>query len=415
MLDTYLVAPKTLKRLRSGPSGVFIDDFADALERDGYSAASVIRYLRAADHLGRFMLAQGRTLADTGPETPEIFFRHLPACTCPEANGGTVNHHVYFGARRFREYLIEIGVCQDNKPSIAEIREPAIVGSFRRWLQKHRGAKAPTIRLYCRDATAMLKVLGDDASQWDSKQIRTFLLNSARSCGAGTAEKRVTSARAFLRYLGVQGLCQAGLDQAVPSLAHWRLATLPRCLSADEVDRLIAACDGDSCGRLRDRAIVLLLVRLGVRAGDLANLRISDIEWETGTLRVSGKGRYEVRLPLPQDAGEALLRYLESRPRVAGGGHVFVRNIAPFKSFISGDCVSSVVKRALKRARVSSPAKGAHLLRHTAATEMLRHGLPLDQIGLVLRHRGIDTTAYYAKVDVALLRQIAQPWPEVTK
>jgi site-specific recombinase XerD len=241
------------------------------------------------------------------------------------------------------------------------------------------------------------------------------LLNSARSCGAGTAEKRVTSARAFLRYLGVQGLCRAGLDQAVPSLAHWRLATLPRCLSADEVDRLIAACDGDSCGRLRDRAIVLLLVRLGVRAGDLANLRISDIEWETGTLRVSGKGRYEVRLPLPQDAGEALLRYLESRPRVAGGGHVFVRNIAPFKSFISGDCVSSVVKRALKRARVSSPAKGAHLLRHTAATEMLRHGLPLDQIGLVLRHRGIDTTAYYAKVDVALLRQIAQPWPEVTK
>jgi len=415
MLDTYLVAPKTLKRLRSGPSGVFIDDFADALERDGYSAASAIRYLRAADHLGRFMLAHGGNLAETGPQTLEIFFRHLPTCTCPEAKGGKTNHHVYFGAKRFREYLIEIGVCQDNKPSIAQIREPAIVGGFRRWLQKHRGAKAPTIRLYCRDATAMLKVLGDDSGQWDPKQIRTFLLNSARSCGAGTAEKRVTSARAFLRYLGVQGLCRAGLDQAVPSLAHWRLATLPRCLSADEVDRLIAACDGASCGRLRDRAIVLLLVRLGVRAGDLANLRISDIEWETGTLRVSGKGRYEVRLPLPQDAGEALLRYLESRPRVAGGGHVFVRNIAPFKSFISGDCVSSVVKRALKRARVSSPAKGAHLLRHTAATEMLRHGLPLDQIGLVLRHRGIDTTAYYAKVDVALLRQIAQPWPEVTK
>jgi len=415
MLDTYLVAPKTLRRLRSGPSGVFIDDFADALERDGYSAASVIRYLRAADHLGRFMLAQGRTLADTAPETPKIFFRHLPGCTCPEANGGKINHHVYFGAKRFCEYLIEIGVCQDNKPSIAQIREPAIVGGFRRWLQKHRGAKAPTIRLYCRDATAMLKVLSDDTGQWEPKQIREFLLNSARSCGAGTAEKRVTSARAFLRYLGVQGLCRAGLDQAVPSLAHWRLATLPRCLSADEVDRLIAACDGDSCGRLRDRAIVLLLVRLGVRAGDLANLRISDIEWETGTLRVSGKGRYEVRLPLPQDAGEALLRYLESRPRVAGGGHVFVRNIAPFKSYISGDCVSSVVKRALKRAKVSSPAKGAHLLRHTAATEMLRHGLPLDQIGLVLRHRGIDTMAYYAKVDVALLRQIAQPWPEVTK
>jgi site-specific recombinase XerD len=415
MLDTYLVAPKTLKRLRSGPSGVFIDDFADALERDGYSAASAIRYLRAADHLGRFMLARGGTLADAGPQTPEIFLRHLPTCTCPEAKGGKTNHHVYFGAKRFREYLIEIGVCPDNKPSIAEIQEPAIVGGFRRWLQKHRGAKEPTIRLYCRDATVMLKVLGNDVNQWDPKQIRTFLLNSACSCGAGTAEKRVTSARAFLRYLGVQDLCRPGLDQAVPSLAHWRLATLPRCLSADEVDRLIAACDGDSRGRLRDRAIVLLLVRLGVRAGDLANLRVSDIEWDFGTLRVLGKGRYEVRLPLPQDAGEALLRYLESRPRVAGSDHVFVRSIAPFKPLISGGGISSVVKRALKRAGVSSPAKGAHLLRHTAATEMLRHGLPLEQIGLILRHRGIDTTAYYAKVDVALLRQIAQPWPEVTK
>ncbi|WP_250465542.1 MULTISPECIES: tyrosine-type recombinase/integrase [unclassified Caballeronia] len=272
-----------MKRLRSGPSGVFIDNFADALERDGYSEASAIRYLRAANHLGRFMLAHSGTLADTSPQTPEIFFRHLPTCTCPEANGGKTNHHVYFGVKRFREYLIEIGVCQDNKPSIAEIREAAIVGGFRQWLQKHRGAKEPTIRLYGRDAAVMLKVLGD-VNEWEPKQIRTFLLNSACSCGAGTAEKRITSARAFLRYLGVHDLCRPGLDQAVPSLAHWRLASLPRCLTGDEVDRLTAACDGDSSGRLRDRAIVLLLVRLGVRAGDLANLRINDIEWETGTL-----------------------------------------------------------------------------------------------------------------------------------
>lgn len=415
MLDTYLVAPKTLKRLRSGPSGAFIDGFADALEGDGYSAASAIRYLRAADHLGRFMLAVGSSLANTGPQTPEVFYRHLPTCSCPGAKGGKVNHHNYFGARRFYKYLITIGVCQDHASLIAEIREPEIVIDFRRWLQKHRGAKAPTIRLYCRDATLMLEVLGDDTSQWNPKQIRMYLLNGARSCGIATAEKRVTSARAFLRYLGVQDLCRPGLDQAVPALAHWRLATLPRCLGADEVDHLISACDGNSCSRLRDRAVVLLLVRLGVRAGDLACLRMGDIEWETGTLRVSGKGRYEVRLPLPQDAGEALLRYLESRPRIAGSDHVFVRNIAPFKPLISGDGISSIVKRALKRASISSPAKGAHLLRHTAATEMLRHGLPLDQVGLVLRHRGIDTTAYYAKADVALLKRIAQPWPEVTK
>jgi integrase len=158
---------------------------------------------------------------------------------------------------------------------------------------------------------------------------------------------------------------------------------------------------------------MLMLVRLGLRAGDVTQLRLSDIEWQNGTLRVMGKGRYEVRLPLPQDVGEAILRYLERRPPVDHSDRVFLRHIAPFKPFITGDCVSSVVRGAMQRAGVVAPAKGAHLLRHTAATEMLRHGVPLDQIGLVLRHRSIDMTAYYAKVDVALLRQVAQPWPEV--
>jgi integrase len=158
--------------------------------------------------------------------------------------------------------------------------------------------------------------------------------------------------------------------------------------------------------------MLLLLARLGLRAGDVARLRLSDIEWENGTLRVSGKSRYEVRLPLPQDVGDGLLQYLDCRPQVASD-HVFVRTIAPFKPFVSGAGISSAVKRSLQRAGIVAPTKGAHLLRHTAATEMLRQGVSLDQIGAVLRHRSVETTAYYAKVDVALLKEIAQPWPEV--
>jgi integrase len=180
-----------------------------------------------------------------------------------------------------------------------------------------------------------------------------------------------------------------------------------------EVDRLIATCDGRSARSLRDRAIILLLVRLGLRAGDVVRLRLADIEWASGTLRVLGKSRYEVRLPLPQDVGDAVLRYLERCTKADTTDRVFVRNIAPFRPFVSNHCVSGVVKRALRRAGIVAPVKGAHLLRHTAATQMLRQGVPLDQIGLVLRHRGIDTTARYAKVDVGLLQQIAQPWPEV--
>jgi integrase len=183
-------------------------------------------------------------------------------------------------------------------------------------------------------------------------------------------------------------------------------------LTATQVNSLIAACDGDAPGRRRDRAILLLLVRLGLRAGDVAQLRLADIEWQTGSLRVCGKSRYQVRLPLPQDVGDAILAYLECRPSSCQSDHVFLRNIAPYRPFWNGGGVSSIVKRLMKRAGVVTPVKGAHALRHTAATEMLRHGVLLEQIGLVLRHRGVDTTAYYAKADINLLKQIAQPWPE---
>ena len=413
MLEKYFSAPKTLDRLRGGLSGPYINGFADALKQDGYSPASAVRYLRIAAHLGRFVQRKGGSLADIDPSMLDAFRRHLRRCHCPLSNGGRTNHHTRFGAKRFYDYLMQRGICSRYPSPDADEAEPELIVSFRDWFRKHRGAAEPTLRQYCRGAAGLLDALGADPSLWSAQQVRKFVLDCARQCGASTTQKLITSLRAFLRYLSFRGQCPADLDQAVPAVAHWRLATLPWCLSSEEVDRLIAACDGSSTRRLRDRAIMLMLVRLGLRAGDVTQLRLSDIEWQNGTLRVMGKGRYEVRLPLPQDIGEAILRYLECRPPVDHSERVFLRQIAPFKPFITGDCVSSVVRGAMQRAGVVAPAKGAHLLRHTAATEMLRHGVPLDQIGLVLRHRSIDMTAYYAKVDVALLRQVAQPWPEV--
>jgi site-specific recombinase XerD len=309
--------------------------------------------------------------------------------------------------------LIRQGICSESLNSNKLANEPALVAAFRDWFRMHRGAAEPTLRLYCRGAAELLQTLGDDVGRWTFQAVRQYLLRRASEAGAPTIQKLITSLRAFLRYLSFRGEARYDLDLAIPAVAYWRLATLPRCLSANEVDRLIAACAGGSPARLRDRAIVLMLSRLGLRSGDIAQLRLSDIDWGSGTLQVTGKGRYQVRLPLPQDVGDALLRYLECRPQSGHDDRVFLRNIAPFKPFTSGDGVSNVVRRALQRAGIESPARGAHLLRHTAATEMLRNGVPLDQIGLVLRHRSIDMTAYYAKVDFALLREIAQPWPEV--
>jgi len=408
MLERYFSASKMLEHLRSGPSGPHLDGFAAALERRGYSPATAVRYLRAAAHVGHVMAEQG---ARPGDIDLAAFTEHLRTCRCPRARGGRRNHHTVYGARLFRRHLVEIGVCRP--PVVAKVpAEPHLVTRFRAWLRKHRGASDPTIMLYARDAAHMMAALGADPAGWSPADVRSYVMDRASGCGRGTVEKLTTSLRAFLRYLAVQDRCQAGLDNAVPAYAHWRLADMPRYLSAEQVSRLIAACDGEAGAHRRDRAILLLLARLGLRAGDVAQLRLVDIEWETGSLRVSGKSRTEVRLPLPQEVGDAIAAYLDGRPFAGESDHVFLRAIAPHRPFRNGDGVSSVVRRLMKRAAVVTPAKGAHVLRHTAATEMLRHGVPLEKIGLVLRHRGVDTTACYAKADVALLKQIAQPWPE---
>jgi site-specific recombinase XerD len=340
MLETYFSAQKTLARLRTGPSGPHIDGFADALEQDGYSSASAVRYLRAAAHLGHFLHRRRRTLADVDAETLKAFRSHLSRCHCPLSNGGTVNHHVFFGAKRFHHHLCRTGVCQAKPVLSRPNTEPALIASFREWFQRHRGATAPTLRHYCRGAADLLNGLGEDVSQWDTGRIRAFVFDRAKQSGASTTQHLITAIRAFLRFLSFHGLCRINPDQALPGLAHWRLASLPPCLTAEDVARVIATCDGPSVRCLRDRAILLLLVRLGLRASDVARLRLTDLEWERGTLRVVGKGRYEVRLPLPQDAGDALLQYLIARPELGATDHVFLRHIAPFKPFVSNHCVS---------------------------------------------------------------------------
>src|SRR6266446_1665274 len=391
MLETYFLASKMLRHLRNGPSGRYLGGFAAALERHGYSAGTAVRYLRAAAHLGHVVARQGAMPSDIDLA---VFSEHLRTCRCPRAVGGRRNHHTIFGARLFRQHLVEIGVCR-SAAAVLQHAEPCLVAHFKVWLRKHRGASDSTIKLYARDAAHLMVALGDDPERWEPAAIRSFFLDRGSHCGNGTVEKLTTSLRAFLRYLAVKDRCRAGLADVVPGYAHWRLADLPRYLA-----------------RRRDRAIVLLLARLGLRAGDVAQLRLDDIEWETGSLRVAGKSRTEVRLPLPQDVGDAIAAYLACRPSTCPSDHVFLRNIAPFRPFRRGDGVSSVVKRLMQRAGIVAPVKGAHVLRHTAATEMLRHGVPLEKIGLVLRHRSIDTTAYYAKADVTLLKLIAQPWPE---
>lgn len=415
MLEQFYSAPKTLARLRTGPSGPYIDGFADYLVEAGYTSSSAVRYLRVAAHLGHFLDSQGKTLAEVDAGTPAVFRQHLARCRCPLSNGGKINHHTFFGVKCFHRYLVELGVCTSEPIRAVVPDEPELIIAFRHWLEMHRGAAPSTCRSYCRHASELLSVLGDDPASWTAQQVRAFFLSRPERGSAHSLEKHVTAARSFLRYLIAHSRCRSDLDRAVPRLAHWRLAALPPSLSTEQVEQVHAACKADSPRRVRDRAIILLLLRLGLRAGDVARMRLSDLDWDNATVCVSGKGRYEVMLPLPQDVGDALLQYLECRPRFVHTDRLFVSNIAPYRPCISNHAICSVVKRALARAGIKTAVKGAHLLRHTAATQMLRQGVALEQIGSVLRHRRIDTTAYYAKVDRALLRRVVQPWPEVLR
>ena len=280
MLETYFSAPKTLRRLRSGISGPYLDAFADDLERNGYAPSSAVRYIRAAAHLGCFMQRRGRLLADIDCNTLHAFAGHLRRCQCPHFKRAKIGFHARFGAKLFHQRLVDCGICA-REPARDTHTDPALICAFRGWFQTHRGVKQPTLRQYTRGAAELVQALGEDVGQWTSQAVRNFILERSRRCGAPTTQKLVTSLRAFLRYLNFCGESRDDLALAIPAFAHWRLAKLPRCLSTEEVNRLIAACDGTDPGRLRDRAIVLMLVRLGLRSGDVAQLRLADIDWNS--------------------------------------------------------------------------------------------------------------------------------------
>jgi integrase len=216
----------------------------------------------------------------------------------------------------------------------------------------------------------------------------------------------------FIRFLVVEGKCRSDLDRAIPKMANWRLSSLPKYLPAADVEQVVQSCDLRTKTGRRDHAVLLLLARLALRAGDVRALQLGDIDWEQGTVRVSGKNGRTTQLPLSQEVGDALLVYIaHARPR-AEYGAVFLRRIAPPKP-LGASTVSSIARLAIVRSGVKAPSYGSHLLRHSAATEMLRQGASLNEIGSILRHSSIETTALYAKVDVNALRSVAQGWPQV--
>src|SRR5258708_23351319 len=209
MLEKYFSAPKTLRRLRTGLSGSYIDGFADTLESACYSKASAVRYLRNAAHLGQFTKLRGGDLAVIAASALKACRRHLPSCRCSSSNGGKTDHHTCFGVKLFYNYLVQRGVCQRHSVSHATETTPELVVCFRDWFQKHRGAAKSTLRLYCRGAVELLEALGPDTHQWDTRRVRKFVLYRSTRCGMETAPNLIPAPPAFFRHLTFHVKCPA--------------------------------------------------------------------------------------------------------------------------------------------------------------------------------------------------------------
>jgi site-specific recombinase XerD len=410
MLEKFVERRFVLERFRSGPVGPHIDGFAEALLKSGYAWQTGASCLRHAVHLGRWSAVQGIAIEAFDEDTINAFDVHLGSCECPYEHAGS-HERAGVRVRVFLEYLREIGVAAPAP--VAEQVEPRLLVEFREWMRRQRGSSDWTLRAYSRPVRGLIERLGEDPSQYSPQALRKAVLEMAAGHGTSKAEQVATATRMFLGFLAVTGRCSPYLADAIPRVAAWSQTTLPKHLPAEDVDKLIANCDSARpASRLRDRAILLLLARLGLRADDVMSLRLVDVDWTDASFRVCGKGRREARLPLPQDVGDAILAYLEhGRPRVRSG-HVFLTVRAPWRPIGNNATIAGVVGRAIKRAGVEAPSRGSHLLRHSAATAMLRNGASLPSIGAILRHRTIETTTQYARVDGQLLGQVAQPWPE---
>lgn len=410
MLSEFFDSPVRIHELGTGLAGAHFAGFAHTLFHAGYAELTARRHIRAAEHFMFWADRNGLLLPNLDEPSLARFDRHLGHCRCPRY-GHSDRRNMPRGVRLFLRHLRATGVIAPRVTDVSQ-PEPVLVTAFCRWMRQQRGTGDQTLANYSRPIRALLSRLGDEPHRFDARSVRRFVLEESRRSGWATAKRCTTALRMFLRFLIVEGRCAAHLDAAIPVLAHWRLSALPRYLPPDDVERLIASCDTTAPVGRRDRAILLLLARLGLRAGDIVQLRLSDIDWNGGWILVCGKGRRDTRLPLTQEVGQALVTYLqESRPRTDAEAF-FVRSRAPFRPFRSHCAVSVIVGRAFARAAVTRPSRGAaHLLRHSVAASMLRHGASLQDIAVLLRHRSIETTQIYAKVDVTALRQIAQPWP----
>ena len=388
----------------TGPLEPFAEGFIAELLEAGYRPAAAAVQVRVFAHLSRWMQEEDVVPGELVEAELERFRREHLARFASVRGAGMA---VVVG------YLRRLGLVAAVEP-VALSPAGELLEQYRRYLTGERGLTVGTARGYVDIVRPFVESRVTSigvVELWELSpaDVLGFVLVETGRRSRKSAKLLVSALRSLLRFWHVQGLIGRPLAGAVPSVAGWKLAGLPRALEAEQVRLLLDSCDRSTVPGKRDFAILTMLVRLGMRRGEIAALTLEDIDWRAGEIVVRGKGQRTERLPLPADVGEAIAVYLrDARPPGFAGREVFVRIKAPRRPLTAGG-VTQVVVSASKRAGIGEVT--AHRLRHTAATELLRQGAPLREIGELLRHRSVLTTAIYAKVDRDRLRELARPWP----
>ena len=409
MIKSLFKQRSTLARLQSGPLAEDLPLIAEALHLEDYRPETIRRYVRVADKLGRWLRKQGLRVTEIN-ETTLARYR--------AGSGRRQNGQLRAAGRGLAKVLILLRRqhAVDEPVSVAHCEGDMLLAAFNSHLEGVAGLLPGTRSQYLRYATLFVKtVFGTaqfDITKITPRAITDFVRGQAAKLKPSACAAPGTSLRALLRFLVTSRGLASGVIGAVPTIRQWKLASLPKHLSTEEIDRTLATCDEKTPVGQRDRAILLLLARLALRAGEVARLRLSDVDWREGHLRVySPKSARERKLPLPREVGQALAEYLRnSRPKSAQP-FIFLRTRAPFSPITGRSTVSCIAKRHLKTAGISIQRLSAHAFRHTAATQMVRRGASFKQVADVLGHRLLETTNIYAKLDEVTLQGVALPWP----
>jgi len=404
--NPFFDEPSALRRWKRGPLSPYLDGFAKRLYECGYSPGVGQNYIRCIGYLSLWLEQRG--LKDRELDERKI-----------RDHVESLKHHkdtVVSSAphRLFLSYLREIGVIKRPPPQTTS-EVVRIVNGYIDYLRRERGLAEATLahrRIFPR--RFLEERFGKRPVHLSKLKVQDFIRyiqNHAHEYGALYRANIVLVLRDFCRFLHLRGYIRENIASSIPRMPYWKATRLPYYLERSDVEQLLKTCDRRTPKGMRDYAILLLMVRLGLRAGEVRNLTLDDLDWETGQITVCGKGAKRNRLPLVQEVGKALVQYLQHGRPPCSSRHFFIRMRAPHTKLQCSGPIGKIVKQALEHAGLNPPHKGSHLLRHTFATHLLRRGASLSEIGRMLGHEKLNSTVVYAHIDLNKLKMVAQPWP----